>query len=212
MPFIFRSIKLKIQKYLAAFYSYLFYLAFDLPIYYNLSHVRLSNLRRRTPEGIDNPFNTSGCEDLLSVCRGCLRCFAWFSYWYVYLGFFTEGNTYRCYAASSLPLWGNTDVASSRIMYPQERFAYHKRPFWPVLCLKRIGLHCCTFVTTTVTFSLQLMLLRNYSATYNFSTCRHYLAENHLSFPSAPRWVRRSYLSKRLQLTPYTCRLSGIMQ
>ena len=24
-------------------------------------------------------------------------------------------------------------------MYPQECFAYHKRLFWPVLCLKRIG-------------------------------------------------------------------------
>ena len=34
--FIFRSIKTKIQKYLAAIYSYLFYLAFDLSIYYNL--------------------------------------------------------------------------------------------------------------------------------------------------------------------------------
>ena len=34
--FIFRSIKPKIQKYLAAIYSYLFYLAFDLSIYYNL--------------------------------------------------------------------------------------------------------------------------------------------------------------------------------
>ena len=34
LAFIFRSIKPKIQKYLAAFYSYLFYLAFDLSIYY----------------------------------------------------------------------------------------------------------------------------------------------------------------------------------
>src|SRR3990170_3635449 len=48
-------------------------------------------------------------------------------------------------------------------MYPQERFAYHKRPFWPVLCLKRIGLTCCTFVTITVTCSLQIILLPNYS-------------------------------------------------
>ena len=31
-------------------------------------------------------------------------------------------------------------------------------------------------------------------ATYNFSTCRHYLTKNYLSFPSAPRWVRHSYL------------------
>ena len=35
--FIFRSIKPKIQKYLAAIYSYLFYLAFDLSIYYKFT-------------------------------------------------------------------------------------------------------------------------------------------------------------------------------
>ena len=72
------------------------------------------------PKGIDNPFNTSGCEYLLFVCRCCLCSVAWFSYWFDNLGFFTEGNTYRRCAASSLPLWGNTDVASSRI----------KRNFW----------------------------------------------------------------------------------
>lgn len=87
-------------------------------------------------------------------------------------------------------------------MYPQERFAYHKRPFWPVLCLKRIGLPCCTFVTTIVTCSLQITLLSNYSVTYNFSTCRHYLTGNYFSFPSAPRWVRHSYLSKRATIDP----------
>ena len=43
------------------------------------------------------------------------------------------------------------------------------------------------------------LLVTNYLAikllaTYNFSTCRHYLTENYLSFPSAPRWVRhKSY-------------------
>src|SRR3954465_15462591 len=34
-PFISRSIKLNIQKYLVVFYFRLFYLAFDLSIYYN---------------------------------------------------------------------------------------------------------------------------------------------------------------------------------
>ena len=48
----------------------------------------------------------------------------------------------------------------------------------------------------------KIILLSNYSATYNFSTCRHYLTENHLSFPSAPRWVRHSYLSKRATIDP----------
>ena len=79
--FSFRYIKpKKKQKYLVVFHLYLFYLAFDLSIYYNLPHVRLPILRRRTPEGIDNPFNSSGCEVLLFVCRCCLRCVAWFSY------------------------------------------------------------------------------------------------------------------------------------
>ena len=35
--------------------------------------------------------------------------------------------------------------------------------------------------------------------TYNFSACRENLTENRLSFPSAPRWVRHSYLSKGLR-------------
>ena len=42
-------------------------------------------------------------------------------------------------------------------MYPQERFAYYKRPFWSVLCLKRIGLPCFTFFIITVTCSLQIV-------------------------------------------------------
>ena len=113
--FIFRSIKPKIQKYLAAYYFYLFYLAFDLSIYYKFLMFVLPILRRRTPKGIDNPFNTAGCEWLLFVCRGCLRCVAWFSYWFDNLSFISEGNTYRRCAASSLPLWGNTNVASSDI-------------------------------------------------------------------------------------------------
>ena len=118
--FIFRYIKPKIQKCLAVFYSYLFYLAFDLSIYYNFISRPFANFWRRYLEGIENPFNMSGCEDLLSVCRGCLRCVAWFSYWFDNLGFISEGNTDRCCAASSLPLWGNTNVASSHIIGPTE--------------------------------------------------------------------------------------------
>ena len=106
----------KIQKYLAAIY--LFRDPFILSTTFTSCYLPI--LRRRTPEGIDNPFNTSGCEDLLSVCRGCLHCVAWFSYWFGNLGFISEGNTYCRCAASSLPLWGNTDVASSDI----------KRNFW----------------------------------------------------------------------------------
>ena len=93
---------------------------FDLSIYYNFISRLFAHLGRRYPKGIDNPFYTSGCKDLLSVCRGCLGCVSWFSYWFDNLGFISEGNTYRRCAASSLPLWGNTDVASSD----------NKRNFW----------------------------------------------------------------------------------
>ena len=109
----------KYKKYLAAFYFYLYYFQSIFESTTNLSHVRLPILSCRYPEGIDNPFNTSGCEVLLFVCRGCLRCVAWFPYWFYNLGFISEGNTYRCCAASSLPLWGNTNVASSRIKHAQ---------------------------------------------------------------------------------------------
>ena len=49
------------------------------------------------------------------MCRSCLRGVAWFSYWFDNLGLITEGNTYRCYTASSLPLWENTDVVLANI-------------------------------------------------------------------------------------------------
>ena len=111
LPFIFRSTNPKIQKYFAALYS-----IYDLFIQSitTLSRLR-TNFWRRYPKGIDNPFNTSGCEVLLFVCRGCLRCVAWFSYWFNNLGLFTEGNTYRRCVASSLPLWENTDVVLADI-------------------------------------------------------------------------------------------------
>ena len=94
--------------------------AIYLSIYYKFTSRPFANLEAPYPKGIGNPFNTSGCEVLLFVCRGCLCCVAWFSYWFDNLGFIYEGNTYRRCAASSLPLWGNTEVASSDI----------KRNFW----------------------------------------------------------------------------------
>ena len=92
----------------------LFVLRSIYPIYKSTA-LPLPILRRRTPKGIDNPFNTSGCKVLFFMCRDCLRCVAWFFYWFDNLGFISEGNTYRRCAASSLPLWGNTNVASSDI-------------------------------------------------------------------------------------------------
>ena len=37
-----------------------------------------------------------------------------------------------------------------------------------------------------------------------------YLVENHLLFPSAPRWVLHSYLSKGIRLIPYTWVISEL--
>ena len=112
LAFIFRSIKPKKNTKIPC--CNLFVLRCIYPIYKFTSRP-LPILRRRTPKGIETPFNTPGCEVLLFVCRGCLRCVAWFSYWFDNLGFISEGNTYHHCAASSLPLWGNTDVASSDI-------------------------------------------------------------------------------------------------
>ena len=114
--FIFRSIFLKTQKYLAALYFiwcsiYQLITTFSCPF---------ANFWRRYPKGIDNPFNTLGCEYLLFVCRCRSRSVAWFSYWFDNFGLITEGNTYHCCSASTLPLWGNTDVVQANI----------KRNFW----------------------------------------------------------------------------------
>ena len=109
--FIFSSIKPNIQKYLSALY---FICNLFIQFITTLSRLR-ANFWRRCPKGIHNPFNTSGCEYLLFVCRGCLCGVRRFSYWFDNLGLITEGNTYRRYATSSLPLWGNTDVVLADI-------------------------------------------------------------------------------------------------
>ena len=116
--FTFISIKPKTQKYLAAIY--LIYCS--IYQYLQLYHVRY-------PKGIDNPFYTSGCEYLLVVCRCYLH---WLSYWFDNLGLITEGNTYRCYTASSLPLWGNTDVFLVDIKYIKNTREnnYRRGPPW----------------------------------------------------------------------------------
>src|SRR3989337_1290853 len=96
-------------------------------------------------------------------------------------------------------------------MCPRERFALYKSSFMLVLCYKKDWatlLHLC--------YTCYLLLITNYLATIlfvtdNFSACGEYLAENCFSFPSAPRWVRHSYLSKGLRLIPYTCGSSDII-
>ena len=87
-------------------------------------------------------------------------------------------------------------------MCPWELFALYKSLFRLVLCYKK---DWATLLH--LNYFCYLLPVTNYLITKlfvidNFSTCREYLAENHLSFPSAPRWVRHSYLSKRATIDP----------
>ena len=85
-------------------------MAFDLLIYYNFISRPFTILRRFTRKGLTTPL-TRRVARCCYFCAGAVYVvFAWFSYWFDNHGFFTEGNTYRRSAASSLPLWGNTDI------------------------------------------------------------------------------------------------------
>ena len=99
---------------------------------------------------------TSGCEYLLFVCRCCLRGVRRFSYWSDNLGLVTEGNTYHRYTASSLPLWGNTDVVLADI----------KRNFWR---------HCRWGYSTSTRFLITNLISSQFTL---FAIC--------LSFSSPP--------------------------
>ena len=48
-------------------------------------------------------------------------------------------------------------------------------------------------------FLVTIYPITKLSITYYFSACRENLTESRLSFPSTPRWVRHSYLSKGLR-------------
>ena len=81
---------------------------------------------------------------------------------------------------------------------PQEHFTSYKSLYRLVLCYKKdwaILLHLIYFYYL---LPVTNYLITKLSVTDNFSACREYLTENRLSFPSAPRWVRHSYLSKGL--------------
>src|SRR3954466_9981846 len=84
-------------------------------------------------------------------------------------------------------------------MCPRECFSLYKSLSRLVLCYKKDWATLLHFI-----YFCYLLLITNYLitklfVTYNFSACREYLVENRLSFPSVPRWVRHSYLSKGLR-------------
>ena len=114
--------------------------------------------------------------------------------------------TYQIIKVANTNQTNMTKVTIDEIpVYPQERFAYYKIPFWPVLCLKRIGLRCYTFFTIIVTCSLQVILLSNYllptipvlaEITLLKTTCHFLLLL--VGFDTLT-------YQKELQLIPYTC-------
>ena len=90
-------------------------------------------------------------------------------------------------------------------MCPRERFPLYKSLSRLVLCYKKdwaIFLHLINF---HYLLPITNHLITKLSVIDNFRACKEYLTENRLSFPSAPRWVRHSYLSKGLRLILYTC-------
>src|SRR6266511_6431705 len=90
-------------------------------------------------------------------------------------------------------------------MCPREHFALYKSLSRLILCYKKDWATLLHLIYFCYLLPITTYLITQLSVTDNFSACREYLAENHLSFPSAPRWVRHSYLSKGLRLIPYTC-------
>ena len=83
-------------------------------------------------------------------------------------------------------------------MCPRELFSHYKKLSRLVLCYKKDWATLLQFIYFHCLLPITNYPITKVSVTDNFSACREYLAENHLSFPSAPRWVRHSYLSKGL--------------
>ena len=84
-------------------------------------------------------------------------------------------------------------------MCPRERFPLYKSLSRLVLCYKKDWATLLHFIYFCYLLPVMNYLITKLSVTDNFSACREYFTENRLSFPSAPRWVRHSYLSRGLR-------------
>ena len=87
-------------------------------------------------------------------------------------------------------------------MCPRERFSYYKSLSRLVLCYKKDWATLLHFIYFCYLLLVTIYLITKQSVTTYFSTCREYLTENRLSFPSTPRWVRHSYLPKEATIDP----------
>ena len=84
-------------------------------------------------------------------------------------------------------------------MSPQEHFALYKSSSRLILCYKKDWDTLLHFIYFCYLLLVTIYPITQLSVTTYFSTCREYLAGNRLSCPSAPRWVRHSYLWKGLR-------------
>ena len=84
-------------------------------------------------------------------------------------------------------------------MCPRECFPLYKSLSRLVLCYKKDWATLLHFIYFCYLLLVTIYSITKLSVTTYFSTCREYLAGNRLSFPSAPRWVRHSYLSNGLR-------------
>ena len=73
-----------------------------------------------------------------------------------------------------------------------ERFALYKSSSRLVLCYKKDWATLLHLVYFCYLLPVTNYLITQLFVTDNFSACREYLAENRLSFSSAPRWIRHS--------------------
>ena len=67
-----------------------------------------------------------------------------------------------------------------------------------ILCYIKDWATLLHFIYFVYFLLVTIYLITKLSITYYFSACRENLSENRLSFPSAPRLVRHSYLLKGL--------------
>ena len=96
-------------------------------------------------------------------------------------------------------------------MCPRECFSHYKKLSRLILCYKKDWATLLHLIYFYFFLLVTICRITKLFITYNFSACREYLAENHLSFPSTPNWVRHSYLLKGLWYIPYTCWSSVII-
>ena len=87
-------------------------------------------------------------------------------------------------------------------MCPRERFSYYKSLFRLVLCYKKDWATLLHLIYFSYLFLVTIYLITKLSVTTHFRTCREYLAENRLSFPSAPRWGSTLLLIERTTIDP----------